>query len=109
MTIGTVPYTLGMRPASRTLLPGYDSGVLCLLIAVFLILAFNLRHCSTYIKNFSYDLRSVRRTDSTFTVRTFSETGIRDLHRVAHLPLRGNNNKRRPDLPRTVDPTGYFP
>ncbi|MDE5905207.1 DUF4271 domain-containing protein [Duncaniella sp.] len=76
MTVGTVPYTLGMRPASRTLLPGYDSGVLCLLIAVFLLLAFNLRHCSTYIKNFSYDLWSVRRTDSTFTVRTFSETGI---------------------------------
>lgn len=76
MTVGRVPYTLGMAPAPRTVLPGYDSGVLCLLIAVFLLLAFNLRHCSTYIKNFSYDLWSVRRTDNTFVVRTFSETGI---------------------------------
>ena len=76
MTTGTVPYTLGKQPAERTVLPGYDSGVLCLLIAVFLLLAFNLRHCSTYIKNFSYDLWSVRRTDNTFVVRTFSETGI---------------------------------
>ena len=76
MTVGRVPYTSGMEPAGRTLLPGYDSGVLCMLIAVFLLLAFNMRHCSTFIKNFSYDLWSVRRTDNTFVVRTFSETGI---------------------------------
>jgi len=75
-TLGRVPYTEGILPEQRTLLPGYDSGVLCLLIGVFMILAANFRHYSTFVKNFSYDLWSVRRTDNTFTVRTVSETGI---------------------------------
>lgn len=76
MTVGQVPYTAGMPPSERTLLPGYDSGVLCLLIAVFLLLAYNFLHYSTFLKNFSYDLWAVRRTDDSSAVRTFSETGI---------------------------------
>lgn len=76
MTVGRVPYTLGITPEPREQLPGYDSGVLCLIIGVFLLLAFNFRHYSTFLKNFSYDLWSVRRTDDTSGVRTFSETGI---------------------------------
>lgn len=75
-TLGRVPYTEGVIPEERTLLPGYDSGVLSLLIGVFILLAVNFRHYSTFLKNFSYDLWSVRRTDNTFTVRTVSETGI---------------------------------
>lgn len=76
MTIGQVPYTKGIAPEARRQLPGYDSGVLCMIIGVFLLLAFNFRHYSTFLKNFSYDLWSVRRTDDSFGVRTFSETGI---------------------------------
>lgn len=76
MTLGKIPYTTGIRPSERQLLPGYDSGVLCMLIGVFLLLAYNFRHYSTYLKNFSYDLWSVRHTDDSFGVRTFSETGI---------------------------------
>lgn len=76
MTLGVIPFTQGKEPDSRTHLPGYDSGVLCMIIGVFLLLAYNSRHYSTFLKNFSYDLWSVRRTDNSFSVRTFSETGI---------------------------------
>ncbi|MCI8998096.1 MAG: DUF4271 domain-containing protein [Muribaculaceae bacterium] len=76
MTIGKVPYTYGMSPQERTHLPGYDSGVLCLVIGIFLLLAYNSRHYSTFLKHFTNDLFSVRRRDDTFSVRTFSETGM---------------------------------
>ena len=76
MTLGKVPYTFGEVPAERTLLPGYDSGVLSLVIGIFLLLAYNSRHYSTFLKHFWSDLWSVRRRDDTFSVRTFSETGM---------------------------------
>ena len=76
MTVGPVPFTSGVRPAERKFLPGYDSGVLCLIIGVFLLLAYNFRHYSTFLKNFTYDLWTVRHTDDTSAVRTFTETGI---------------------------------
>ena len=76
MTVGKVPYTSGMVPSERKLLPGYDSGVLCMIIALFMLLAYNFHHYSTYLKNFSNDLWTVRRTDNSSAVRTFSEPGI---------------------------------
>ena len=76
MTLGVVPYTQGLPPLERKGLPGYDSGVLCLLIGMFLLLASNFRHYSTFFKNFLGDLLSVRRREKTFGVRTFSETGV---------------------------------
>ncbi|MBD5322976.1 MAG: DUF4271 domain-containing protein [Bacteroides sp.] len=76
MTVGEIPYTHGLAPIERKNLPGYDSGVLCLLIGMFLLLASNFRHYSTFFKNFFYDLFSVRRREQTFSVRTFSETGV---------------------------------
>lgn len=76
MTIGRIPYTEGLVPQERTQLPGYDSGVLCLLIGLFLLLSYNFRHYSTFLKNFFTDLVSTRRREGTFEVRTFSETGV---------------------------------
>ncbi|MDE6117182.1 MAG: DUF4271 domain-containing protein [Duncaniella sp.] len=76
MTLGKVPYTFGEEPDARTLLPGYDSGVLSLVIGIFLLLAYNSRHYSTFLKHFWSDLWSVRKRDDTFSVRTFSETGM---------------------------------
>ena len=76
MTVGKLPYTSGMIPAERKQLPGYDSGVLCMIICLFIFLAYNSRHYSTYFKNFTTDLFTVRRTDSSSAVRTFSETGM---------------------------------
>lgn len=71
-----VAYTTGLPPQPRTLLPGYDSGVLCLLIGIFLLLSYNFRHYSTFLKNFITDLVSTRRREGTFEVRTFSEAGV---------------------------------
>ena len=76
LTLGEIPYTHGLQPMERAGLPGYDSGVLCLLIGMFLLLALNFRHYSTFFKNFLSDLLSVRRREKTFGVRTFSETGV---------------------------------
>lgn len=76
MTLGKVPYTYGMPPKERTLLPGYDFGVLCFVIGIFLLLAYNSRHYSTFLKHFTSDLFSIRRREETFSVRTFSETGM---------------------------------
>lgn len=73
---GTIPYTEGYEPGERASLPGYDSGVLCLLLGMFLLLAYNFRHYSTFLKNFLYDLFSVRRREGFFDVRTASETGV---------------------------------
>ncbi|MCM1163117.1 MAG: DUF4271 domain-containing protein [Muribaculaceae bacterium] len=75
-TSGKIAYTEGLVPQPRTMLPGYDSGVLCLLIGLFLLLSYNFRHYSTFLKNFPTDLLSIRRREGTFEVRTFSETGV---------------------------------
>ncbi len=75
-TVGTVPYMLGIMPEPRKHLPGYDSGVVCLLIGLFLLLSYNFRHYSTFLKNFLTDLLSTRRREGTFEVSTFSETGV---------------------------------
>ena len=53
-TLGRVPYTEGVIPEERTLLPGYDSGVLSLLIGVFILLAVNFRHYSSFQWCFSH-------------------------------------------------------
>lgn len=76
MTAGTIPYLKGMTPQERSTLPGYDSGVICLLILVFVLLSTNFSHYSTYIKNFTQDLWSVRRRENVFDVKTFSETRV---------------------------------
>lgn len=76
MTVGRLPYTSGMIPDEREQLPGYDSGVLCMIICLFILLAYNFRHYSTYFKTFPTDLWTVRRTDNSSAVRTFSETGM---------------------------------
>lgn len=73
---GTVPYTTGITPAPRALLPGYDSGIACLLIGAFLLLAFNLRNYTTMLKSLPRDLFSVRRRDNLFEEHTINETRL---------------------------------
>ncbi len=74
--VGRVPFTEGHQPDAKASLPGYDSGVLCLLLGMFLLLAYNFRHYSTFLKNFATDLFSIRRREGFFDVRTTSEAGI---------------------------------
>ncbi|MCI9285458.1 MAG: DUF4271 domain-containing protein [Muribaculaceae bacterium] len=76
ITTGRIPWTEGLSPDTRATLPGYDSGVLCLLLGMFLLLAYNFRHYSTIAKTFWNDLWSTRRREGTFQVRTTSETGV---------------------------------
>lgn len=71
-----IPWLEGLAPEPRPSLPGYDSGVLCLLIGMFLVLAVNFRHYSTFFNSFFADLFSIRRREKNFSVRTFSETGV---------------------------------
>ena len=76
MTLGPIPYLEGLPPEPRASLPGYDSGVVCLLIGMFILLAVNFRHYSTFFNNFFSDLFSTRRREKTFSERTFSETAV---------------------------------
>lgn len=66
----------GIEPQERAVLPGYDSGAMILLIGAFLILAFNFRHYSTFLKTFTQDLWSVRPRGNVFDDHTVSETRI---------------------------------
>ena len=76
-TVGKIPYSNGLPPEPRAMLPGYDSGVMCLLVAALVVLATNFRHCSTYLKNLSDNLWSVKDHDNAFShTHTFSETRI---------------------------------
>ncbi len=74
---GRVPYTEGIPPTPRKLLPGYDSGVMTLLIVVLLFITINFRHYSTFLKTFTQHLFSVRTRANAFDDRnTVSETRI---------------------------------
>lgn len=78
VTLGRVPYTEGVMPEPRPLLPGYDSGFMTILVVLFLIIASNFRHYSTYVKTLSQNLFSVRdRAKSSFSpVHTTSELRV---------------------------------
>lgn len=74
---GVVPYTMGIPGQPRKQLPGYDSGVMTLLIGVFLLITVNFRHYSTFIKTFTQNLFSVRSRANAFDERsTVSETRV---------------------------------
>ncbi|MDE5786159.1 MAG: DUF4271 domain-containing protein [Duncaniella sp.] len=76
LTTGIVPFTRGIAPRERAMLPGYDSGIACLLIGAFLLIAFNLRHYTTMLKSLPRDLFSVRRRDNLFEEHTMNETRL---------------------------------
>lgn len=75
--IGRVPYTEGIEPQPRHELPGYDSGVMTLVIGVFVIITLNFRHYTTFLKTFTQNLFSVRKRANVFDERsTVSETRV---------------------------------
>lgn len=76
-TLGRVAYAEGIMPSPRPKLPGYDSGVTALLVVLFLFIASNFRHYSTFIKTFAQDLFKVRRRANIFDDNnTLSETRV---------------------------------
>ncbi len=66
----------GLEGEERAVLPGYDTGVMGLLIGIFMLLAFSASHYSTFVKTFRQNLFSVRRRANVFDEHTMSETGI---------------------------------
>lgn len=75
--VGPVAYAQGIEPQPRTQLPGYDSGIMTLLLATLLLITFNFRHYTTFIKTFTHNLFSVRPRANAFDERsTVSEIRI---------------------------------
>ncbi|MBD5297452.1 MAG: DUF4271 domain-containing protein [Bacteroides sp.] len=64
--IARANYVDGIAPVERHQLPGYNSALMTLLVGVFLIIALNLRHYTTFLKTFTHNLFSVRRRANMF-------------------------------------------
>lgn len=74
---GKVGYYTGVPCIPRRPVLGYDSLVMTLVIGVFLIIAVNLRHYSTFLKTFWSNIFSVRRRQNAFDERaTVSEARV---------------------------------
>lgn len=74
---GKVGYYTGYAGVERVPLAGYDSSVMAMVIGVFLIMAFNFRHYSTFLKTFWSNIFTVRRRANAFDDRaTVSETRV---------------------------------
>ncbi len=77
LSTARVAYAEGIAPQPRAQLPGYDSGVMTMLIVLFLIITANCRHYSTFIKTFTQNLFSVRKRANVFDDnQTMSETRV---------------------------------
>lgn len=75
-TTGKIPYSCGIKGLPRPMLPGYDTGVICLLLITFLFFSSNFRHYSTFVKTFAQDLWKVRNRSNNFDEHTVSETRV---------------------------------
>lgn len=71
---GRVPYTSGMEAVPRPQMPGNDTGVMAMLMALLMLLALNCRNYATFFKIFTADLLKVRERDNIFDDHTLSET-----------------------------------
>lgn len=75
-TTGMPPFRKGLEPQPRPELPGNDTGIMALLMALFLLLTFNSRHHSTLLKTFTQDLLKVRTRSNVFDDHTVSESRV---------------------------------
>lgn len=71
-----IGYLTGMTGEQRAVLPGYDTGVMALLIFVFLMLAFSLSNYQVFLKIFRQNLGGVRRRDNVFDEHTMPENAL---------------------------------
>lgn len=77
MYMGKVGYYSGVPCIPRQPLAGYDSGVMAVVIGVFLVMALNFRHYSTFLKTFWSNIFSTRRRANVFDERaTVSEARV---------------------------------
>lgn len=75
-TTGRISFAQGVEPTPLTQRIATDSGVLLLLTGMFLIVAFNFKHCYRLFKALGQDLVSVRRRANVFDDTTTSETRV---------------------------------
>ncbi|WP_301344949.1 DUF4271 domain-containing protein, partial [uncultured Muribaculum sp.] len=73
---GVTAYSLGVSADTRPELPGYNSGVLCIVIAMLLLVIFNVKHYALFFKTMSQNLLSVRERPNAFDDHTLNETRI---------------------------------
>lgn len=71
-----VSYTQGIEPTPRSQRIAHDSGVLVLLTATLLLVAFNFKHCYRLFKVLGQELVSVRRRNNVFDDTTTNETRV---------------------------------
>lgn len=69
-------YVTGLSGTERPTPAGQDSGVMCMVISMLLLVAFSFKHWSKFFKIFTQDLVSVRRRVNAFDDRTISENRI---------------------------------
>lgn len=106
----TVSYTGGMEPCRLNELPGRDSGIMSVIIAVMLLSIFSMRHYRRFFAHTWRDLTNVRSRINAFDDHTLNETRIivalnlmacmgEALLLISVFPLVGT----------TISPTGAFP
>lgn len=71
-----IGYTTGLDAIQRPELPGYNSGVLCLVIAMLLLVIFTARHYGRFFRRLINNLWSVRTRTNLFDEHTVNETRI---------------------------------
>lgn len=69
-------YVNGIPGEFKTSIPGYDSGIMLLILGALVIAIFNIKHYSTLIKSFSQDLWNVRDRENAFDNHTLNESRI---------------------------------
>lgn len=75
LTEGVVPYTEGMEAVIRNEIPGYDSGIIALVIGTLLIVLFAMRRSGRFLSQQVKNLWSVRGRTNLFDEHTVNETG----------------------------------
>lgn len=75
-TVGVAGFLHGMAPSPRASLPGYDSGILSIIIAAVLLVSVNARHAKALMGRLGRDLWSVRRRANVFDDNTVGESGV---------------------------------
>lgn len=76
LTQDSVGYTTGLAATDRPELPGYNSGVLCMVIAMMLLVIFNARHYGRFFRRLVKNVWSIRVRTNLFDEHTVNETRI---------------------------------
>lgn len=76
LTQDSVGYTTGLAATDRPELPGYNSGILCMVIAMMLLVIFNARHYGRFFRRLVKNVWSIRVRTNLFDEHTVNETRI---------------------------------